>query len=122
MEVSKAYRCQLHALRDDQLEHLRRWATNNCAHTVLFHDASGRVVLMALRDRPRTAASHSRTVRAVLGRMAIEDAHLRGKWLHLITPREALATGTFDSGQRGVPNSCVPSAVEEDDVRVVQLR
>ena len=61
--------------------------------------------------------------RAALGRIAIEDAHLRGKWLHLITPREVSAVGTFDSGQRGVPDSRVPNAVEEeDDVRVVPLR
>ena len=76
---------------------------------------------MALRDRQRTAASHSRTVKAALRRMAIEDAHLRGKWLHLITPFEVLAIGTFD-GQRGVPDSRTPNTVEEDDVRVVPLQ
>ena len=120
MQASKAYRCQLPALRDDQLEHLRRWATNNCAHAAIFRDASGRVVLLALRDRPRSAASHSRTVRTALRRMAIADAHLRGKWLHLITPPEVLAMGAVDSGQRDT--RAADGSERDDDVRVVPLR
>ncbi len=124
MEVSKAFRCQLPALRDDQLEHLRRWAANNCAHAVPFRDSYGRVVLMALRDRPRAAASHSRTVRTALRRLAIEDAHLRGKWLQLITPVEVMAMGTVDSGQHN-PRAADGSGrddADSDDVRVVSLR
>ena len=66
MQVSKAFRAQLPALRHDQELHLRRWVDNNCAHAVLFRDPNGRCVLKALRDRARTAASHSRTVRATL--------------------------------------------------------
>ena len=127
MEVSKAYRCQLPALRDDQLEHLRRWAMNNCAHAVSFRDASGRVVLMALRDRPRSAASHSRTMRTTLRKLAIEDVHLRGKWLHLVTACEVLAMGAVDSAQRrtavGLDARAADDVVEADgDVRVVPLR
>ena len=100
MELSKAFRAKLPALRADQLEHLRRWSDNNCAHAVLLRDTSRRCVLIALRDRPRTAASHSRTVRAALRLMAIHDSHLRGKWLHLVTAQEALAMGTVESRQR----------------------
>ena len=128
MEVSKAFRCQLPALRDDQLEHLRRWASHHCAQAALFRDERGGVVLMALRDRLRSAASHSRTVRTALRRMAIDDLHLRGKWLHLVTPCEVLALGdgTVDSGQRGTTvglNMRMADVVEEDDdVRVVPLR
>ena len=61
-------------------------------------------------------------MRTALRRMAIEAAHLHGKWLHLITPLEALAIGRFDGGQRGVPDSHAPNTIEEDDVRVVPLR
>ena len=122
MEVSKAFRAKLPALRADQLEHLRRWSDKNCAHAVLFRDSGGRCVLMALRDRSRTAASHSRTVRAALRLMAIDDGPLRGKWLHLVTPQEALAVGTLDSGVLGAPDPRAEDTVEENDVRVVALR
>ena len=122
MEVSKAFRAKLSGLRADQLDHLRRWSDNNCAHAVLFRDSSGRCVLMALRDRPRTAASHSRTVRAALQNRGIDDRGLRGKWLHLITPTEVLAMGSTDSGQRTLPDPRAPDAIEDEDIRIVTLR
>ena len=122
MELSKAFRAKLPGLRADQLEHLRRWSDNNCAHAVLFRDSSGRCVLMALRDRPRTAASHSRTVRAALQNRGIDDRGLRGKWLHLITPTEVLAMGSTDSGQRTLPDPRAPDAIEDEDIRIVMLR
>ena len=122
MEVSKAFRAKLPGLRADQLEHLRRWSDNNCAHAVLFRDSSGRCVLMALRDRPRTAASHSRTVRAALQNRGIDDSRLRVKWLHLITPTEVLAMGSTDSGQRTLPDPRAPDAIEDEDIRIVTLR
>ena len=122
MEVSKAFRAQLPALRHDQVVHVRQWINNNFAHAVLFRDSGGRCVLMALRDRSRTAASHSRTVRAALRLMAIDDGPLRAKWLHLVTPQEALAVGTLDSGVLGAPDPRAEDTVEENDVRVVALR
>ena len=50
----------------------------------------GAVILMALRERPRAAASHSRSLRGALRRMAA-DLRLRGKWLDLVSAREVLA-------------------------------
>ena len=139
MDISKAFRATLPALRDDQVEHLRRWSVNNCAHALLFRESSavgplsGRVVLMALRDRPRTAASHARTVRAALRRRGIDDTRLRGKWLHLITPPEVLAMGPVDGARRDARAADGPqrdedaatrraSGADADDVRVVPLR
>ena len=136
MDISKAFRATLPALHDDQVEHLRRWSVNNCAHAVLFRESSavgplsGGVVLMALRDRPRTAASHARTVRAALRRRGIDDIRLRGKWLHLITPPEVLAMGPVDGAQRDARAADGPqrdedaatSGADADDVRVVPLR
>ena len=123
MEVSKAFRARLPALRADQLEHLRRWSDNNRAHAVLFRDSSGRCVLMALRDRPRTAASHSRTVRAAMRLLAVDDSRLRGKWLHLVTAPEVLAMGgATGGGERIALASRASDAIEEGDVRVVALR
>ena len=106
MDVSKAFRATLPALRDEQVEHLRRWSDINCAHALLFRDSSAagpwssRVVMMALRDRPRTAASHARTVRTALRRRGIDDTRLRGRWLHLITPTEVLAMGAVGGAWR----------------------
>lgn len=82
---------------------------------------------MALRDRPRSAASHSRTVRTTLRTLAIEGVHLRGKWLHLVTACEVLAVGAVDSAQRctavGLDARAADDVVEAgDDVRVVPLR
>jgi hypothetical protein len=139
MDISKAFRATLPALRDDQMEHLRRWSENDCAHALLFRESSavgswsGRVVLMALRDRPRTAASHARTVRAALRRRGIDDTRLRGKWLYLITPPEVLAMGAVDGAQRDARAADGPqrdedaatrlsSGADADDVRVVPLR
>ena len=122
MEVPKAFRAQLPALRHDQVVHVRQWINNNFAHAVLFRDSGGRCVLMALRDRSRTAASHSRTVRAALRLMAIDDGPLRGKWLHLVTPQEALAMSTLDSRELRAPDPRAEDTVEENDVRVVALR
>ena len=121
MEVSKAFRAQLPALRHDQVVHLRRWIGNNFAHAVLFRNPNGRCVLLALRDRSRTATSPSRTVRAALRLMAIDDCLFRGKWLHLVTPQEALAVSTLDSGELGAPDPRAGDTVEENDVRVVTL-
>ena len=59
------------------------------------------------------AASHLRL-------MAIDDGPLRGKWLYLVTPQEAQAMSTLNSGERGPPRS--ENAVEDNDVRIVALR
>ena len=118
MEVSKAFRAQLPALRHDQELHLRRWVDNNCAHAVLFRDPNGRCVLKALRDRARTAASRSGTVRAALRLMAIDDGPLRGKWLHLVTPQEVLGMSTLNNGD--APRS--EDAAGENDARIIALR
>ena len=88
---SKDFRAHLSAfLLDHQVDALRLWASSNCATSTVFRDERGAVILMALRDRPRTASSHSRTLRGALRRMAV-DLCLRGKWLHLVSAREVLA-------------------------------
>ena len=89
--TSKAFRARFSAfLLDHQVDALRLWASNHCAMSTVFRDERGAVILMALRDRPRTASSHSRTLRGALRRMAV-DLCLRGKWLHLVSAREVQA-------------------------------
>ena len=62
------------------------------------------------------------TVRAALRLMAVDDSHLRGKWLHLVTTQEALAMGTVESRQRDALDPRAQDSVEEEGVRVVALR
>ena len=64
MHTSKAFRCTLPMLRDDQLTNLRRWAELHCAQSIAFCDDRGSVVLVGLKAEFRTSASFSRTVRA----------------------------------------------------------
>ena len=89
-DKSKAFRCVLPRMREDQVIRIQRWANAECAMPALFANGSGKVVLVALRDKERNAASFCRTLRATLRRYAISDAFLRGTWLHLVTAAEAL--------------------------------
>ena len=90
MLTSKAFRCTLPMLRDDQIINLRLWADLHCAQSIVFHDDRGSAVFVGLTAQLRTCASLSRTVRTALRRLCI-DVPLRGRWCTLITPREALA-------------------------------
>ena len=41
MHTSKAFRCTLPMLRDDQLTNLRRWAELHCAQSIVFRADRG---------------------------------------------------------------------------------
>ena len=99
MQTSKAFRCTLPMLREDQVANLRRWAELHCAQSTGFRDDRGNAVFVGLKANLRTCASFSRTVRTALRRLCI-DVALRGRWCTLITPREALSICATDSGQR----------------------
>lgn len=91
MAATKAFRAVLpRGLRQDQVEHVERWARNNCAMYCLLDGDSGRKVLIGLQSRPRIAASYARTLRTALNRMAIETSGLHGHWLRVISVQEAL--------------------------------
>ena len=89
-DKSKAFRCVLPPMREDQVSRLQLWALSECALSGFFANPYGKVVMVALRDRERSACSHSRTLRSVLRRFAIDDRTLRGTWLNLITVGEGL--------------------------------
>ena len=76
MHTSKAFRCTLPGVRDDQVTTLRRWADLHCAQSIAFRDDRGGVVLVGLKDEFRTCASFSRTVRTALRRLC-NDVPLR---------------------------------------------
>ena len=126
MRVSKAFRCVLPPMREDQLTNLRRWAELHCAQSIVFRDDRGSAVFVGLKAELRTCASFSRTVRTALRRLCI-DVPLRGRWCVLITPREALSVCASECAfhdaalpsARGADAS--PCAEDDNDVRVVAL-
>ena len=86
---------------------------------LFVNDSSGKVVLVALRDKEGNAASFSRTLRSVLRRFAIDDRSLKGTWLNLVTVHEALQ---LCSGSEII--SVPPKATrkdETDEVKTVLL-
>ena len=123
MHTSKAFRCTLPLLRDDQIINLRRWADLQCAQSIVFRDDRGSAVFVGLKAELRTCASFSRTVRTALRRLCI-DVPLRGRWCTLITPHEALSICASDIGRRGAtrdtPASRIDDSVDED-IRIVAL-
>ena len=100
MHTSKAFRCTLPMLRDDQLTNLGRWAELHCAQSIVFRDDRGSAVFVGLKAQLRTCASFSRTVRTALRRLCI-DVPLRGHWITLITPAEAMSICASDGFARG---------------------
>ena len=122
--TSKGFRAHFSSLLlDHQVDALRLWASNNCATSTVFRDDFGAVVLMAMRDRPRTAASHARSLRCALRRMAVELC-LRGKWLHLVSSREVLALCEANGPRQGDgPMTRAPPLDDDiDGVRLIRLR
>ena len=133
MHTSKAFRCALPTLRDDQVKNLARWAVLHCAQSSIFLGERGSVVLVGLKDEFRTSASFARTVRTALRRLCI-DVPLRGRWCTLITPNEAMSIcacgaargaalppgGEVDAGARDAARFASPRE-DDTDVRVVAL-
>ena len=133
MHTSKAFRCALPTLRDDQLTHLRRWAALHCAQSIVFQGERGCVVFVGLKDGFRTRANFARTVRTALRRLCIV-VPLRGRWCTLITPNEAMSIcacgavrgaalppgGEVDAGARDAARFASPRE-DDTDVRVVAL-
>ncbi len=130
MHTSKAFRCMLPGLRDDQVTNLRRWADLHCAQSSIFRDDRGGIVLVGLKDEFRTSASFGRTVRTALRRLCI-DVPLRGRWCTLITAHEAMSVCATDCGQRDAAGdtsaaspaaACVEADAVDEDIRIVTLR
>ena len=126
MRESKAFRCVLPPMREDQLNNLQRWAQHSCALSTVFRADHG-VVLVGLKDTPRGSASFSRTVRTALRRRGI-DVPLRGHWCTLTTVREVVAvcgsaslgiTGRAESADARPPERAASPHEDDPDVRVV---
>ena len=109
------------------MNNLRCWAEQTCAMSTVFQDGRG-VVLVALKDAPRSSASFARTVRTAFRRRGI-NTPLRGHWCTLTTVREALAVvGDGQANTIRPDDAEAPSAAraahphgDDTDVRVVSL-
>jgi len=84
MLTSKAFRCTLPMLRDDQIINLRRWAELHCAQSIGFRDDRGNAVFVGLKAELRSCASFSRSVRTALRRLCIDGQgcanFVHGEW------------------------------------------
>ena len=124
MSVSKAWRAALPpALREDQLAHIERWASLHCAIHVRVWDEQGRTFLWGLDSKPRSAASHARTLRGIFKKYAIDTRPLQGHWLRLVTTAEILSLASGKEERRDRPRNLLEEEEEEpsDDVRLVRL-
>ena len=93
---------------------------SNCAMHAAFRSGQGEVVLVCLRDTRRTSASFSRTLRAVMQKLAIPTSGLQGQWLNLISEAEAVALCS-PAINGSAPPVVGAHAHDEDDVRLVHL-
>ena len=94
--VSKSFRAVLPGMTCDQVALLRRYSADNFAASAVF-DESGDVIWLATRDRTRSAAAHRRSARAVLAKLRIPTAGLKGAWLVLATEEAVRAAAVAQS-------------------------
>ena len=67
----------------DDVTKLRRYCAENFAASAVFVDSPGEVVWLGTRDRTRAVTSHRTSARAVLAKLHIPTAGLRGTRLVL---------------------------------------
>ena len=88
---SSAHGARLGGLTADDVAKLRRYCAENFAASVVFVDSlderatlpsagPAEIVWLATRDRTRPVASHRRSARAVLAKLHIPTAGLKGTW------------------------------------------
>ena len=88
--TSKSFRAILPNMAAGDVTKLRRYCAENFAASAVFVDSPERasaalaeVVWLATRDRTRAVTSHRRSARAVLAKLHIPTAGLKGTWLVL---------------------------------------
>ena len=81
--TSKSFRAILPNIAAEHVTKLRRYCAENFAASAVFVDSPAEVVWLATRDRTRAVTSHRRSARAVLAKLRIPTASLRGTWLVL---------------------------------------
>ena len=128
-ETSKAFRASIGRLREHEVKLLHRWATQHCAMCAVLCGSKGTIVLVALKDTARTAASFARTIRAAMRNLGIPTKALAGHWCSLLTEQECLALCTAppqlaETASDARKSTTAPNAERarhEDNVRIVSL-
>ena len=115
-------------LTDEHTARLQAWARNNFALHSMFRSNSNVVILVALTDKPRRAASFARTLRAAMQRLALPtDARtLQGHWVHLLSEAEVLtlcapelSTSTAPPGPQGASAPVLSNTGSEEKVVIL---
>ncbi len=118
--TSKAFHAVLPSLASDHIDRLRRYCQANFAASAVFVDAPGgrtdcttghaQVVWLATRDRTRGSVAHRRSARAVLTKLGVPTAGLRGAWLVLAT-EEAVRAAAAEHSARSAGHA--PATADE---------
>ncbi len=125
MQLSKAFRASLGALTAHEIGNLMAWAARSCALYSFFRNDRSSVVLVAIKDQPRSSQSFSRTIRSACRAMGVGTNALRGHWCHLLSEREALAviSGGLDLDLHAKPHAGTSASApgSERDVKTICL-
>ncbi len=145
LPTSKSFRIVLPGLACEDVARLRRYCQDCVSASAVFTEpGDAQVIWLATRDRTRCAAAHRRSARAVLAKLRIPTAGLKGTWLVLAT--EEAVRAAVEQEQGGSAQCCCatpcerycretrnasPSAANEsssstpregaDEVKVIQL-
>ena len=106
--TSKSFRAILPNMAAEHVTKLRRYCAENFAASAVFVDSPGErasaalaeVVWLATRDRTRAVTSHRRSARAVLAKLRIPTAGLKGTWLVLETDEAVRGAAAHHSADR----------------------
>ena len=122
--TSKSFRAILPPLSDAEVHRLRAWSAENCAAAAFFRE-HGCLVWLASKERARSREAFMRSVRALLKRLAIDVARLRGRWLMLTDDDVVQAeVARRAAAQPPSPAPVVPSPChrgDSDNERVILL-
>ena len=98
-KTSKAFRAQLSGLSGDQTQKLDSWMRENCSLSAVFTSDRYNVIAVGVRDKARSSASFSRSLRTALNQLEMPMYTLHGRWLTLISDAEAIALCRPEVGQ-----------------------
>ena len=108
--TSKSFRATLPDMAVGDAAKLRSYCAENFAASAVFVDSPGErasaaladVVWLATRDRTRAVTSHRRSARAVLAKLHIPTAGLKGTWLALEADEAVRVAATQHRAERPV--------------------
>ena len=112
LPTSKSFRIVLPSLACEDVARLRRYCQDCFSASAVFTEPGDvpHVIWLATRDRTRPASAHRRSARAVLAKLRIPTAGLKGAWLVLAT--EEAVRAAVEQQQRGLAQCCCATQCE----------